>query len=191
MSIAVVLWNNRVAPVFDAATEVAIYSCKTSCILTNTISLAGLTLQEKITLLKESDVTTLICGALPFRYEPLFAQASIDLSIFIKGDVEEVIAAYIQGNLTDASFTMPGCKGRIRGKQRRISQPSNKGATMPNLNGTGPQGKGPRTGGGRGRCATPKNEEVSRPLSRRERQARIRATLDKSYCESPLQGKVK
>ena len=111
----------------------------------------------------------LVCGAISRPLAEKALAAGIKVIPFVAGDVEEVIEARLQGELPSSALAMPGCLGR-RERFRRArccevpGQDELTGARRPNIgkrrktmprgDGTGPQGKGPGTGRGMGRCGT-------------------------------------
>ena len=129
MKIAIPTWNGRVSPVFDAASRLVVvevgeegeYSRFETDISehfppSKTIRLTGL------------GVDTLICGAISRPLIYMITSAGITLIPGISGSVEDVLQAFLKGNLFDIQFLMPGCpghwgkgpgKGYGRGRRRR------------------------------------------------------------------------
>ena len=114
MRVALPIWHDRVAPVFDTATTLTIFSCEQNCSAVETLEVASLTIHEKIALLQSHGIETLICGAFPFRYETLFKSTPVTVHSFIAGEVQEVLSALLSNTLDAPQFKMPGCKGRER-----------------------------------------------------------------------------
>lgn len=76
------------------------------------IDLPNIDISNKINILKELEINTLICGAIS---RPLYRQlemANIRIVPFIRGRIEEVIRAYENRELIDDRFRLPGCRGR-------------------------------------------------------------------------------
>jgi len=61
----------------------------------------------------------LVCGALSRQMEMALAGAGIRTTGFICGNMEEVIAAFLQGRLEDGRLFMPGRSGRMLRHRRR------------------------------------------------------------------------
>ena len=59
-------------------------------------------------------VEVLICGAISRPLAEMITDSGIRLIPFLSGDVEEVIQAFLAGNLPNSAFLMPGCCGRRR-----------------------------------------------------------------------------
>ncbi len=85
----------------------------------------------------ELGVDTVICGAISAAMEARLVLAGVRVIGFTCGPVDEVLAAFLNGDLTRQAFVMPGC-------QRWRKEGGN---VMPRGFGMGP-GRG---GGGRGR----------------------------------------
>jgi predicted Fe-Mo cluster-binding NifX family protein len=61
----------------------------------------------------------LICGAISRPLETLLVSAGVRVIPNTCGAVDEVIAAFVSGRLTEQAFLMPGCTGRHRRFRRR------------------------------------------------------------------------
>jgi predicted Fe-Mo cluster-binding NifX family protein len=55
-------------------------------------------------------VDTLICGAISSPFARMLASSGITIIPEIAGQTEEVLNAFLKGNLFDSKFLMPGCK---------------------------------------------------------------------------------
>ena len=65
-------------------------------------------LPSKTMRLAELGVETLICGAISGQCAYMVTTAGIELIPWISGEVEEVLQAFLGGNLFDTRFLMPG-----------------------------------------------------------------------------------
>jgi predicted Fe-Mo cluster-binding NifX family protein len=61
----------------------------------------------------------LICGAISRPLETLLVSAGVRVIPNTCGAVDEVVAAFVSGRLTEQAFLMPGCTGRHRRFRRR------------------------------------------------------------------------
>ena len=116
MKLAITVWNERVAPVFDAA------EC---CLLLTpgapekeTLALPTTSYEDKADFLSQNGVTTLICGAISCECEEAVIGQNIEVVSFIAGPVDQVIAAWNENRLIKTEFSMPGC-GCPRRRRRR------------------------------------------------------------------------
>ena len=105
--------RDRIAPVLDAA----------SCFLLVFASSDG-ALSRKEVLIDDADPVTkakriaelggkvLICGAISWPLEAMLTSAGMRVIPNTCGPLDEVIAAFFAGKLTEQAFLMPGCPGR-------------------------------------------------------------------------------
>jgi len=168
MKVALAVWKGRISPVFDVSRHILVLDIEKgavagkieeTCVDDNPA--------HRVCKMARLKVQTLICGAVSQGLAGMLAAYDIKTIPFVAGDVEEVIDAYLAGNLPNPNLSMPGCCGRRgllrgsiskerltkngfgKGKQSRIRKEEE---TMPGGDRTGPQGKGPGTGKGLGRC---------------------------------------
>lgn len=169
--IALTVWNDILSPVFDAAEHMLFRSDEDR--EQETINVSELTPPEKTRLIESRQASALICGAISEQAHGLLLDRGIQVIPWVRGRVDEVIAAFDQGRLDTREFTLPGCwscrnrAGRGKGRGRRGSNARgpdtlNKEATMPGRDGTGPLGQGPGTGRRMGLCAPGKGRGKGR-----------------------------
>ena len=160
--IALTIWNDIVSPVFDAAEHVLFWSKENGD--RETINVSALTPPEKARFIESRQAYALICGAISEQAHGMLLDRGIQVIPWIRGNVDEVIAAFTEGKLDTREFTLPGCwgcrnragRGRGRGRRRGSGgepQQTIEEASMPKRDGTGPMGQGPATGRGMGPCA--------------------------------------
>ena len=117
MRVAMSIWDNRVSPVFDAARELLIANVEGRQLLDRQYeNLGQQALGLRVDRIRALNVDTLICGAISQPLAEMMAAAGIRVIPFVAGDVEEVLAAYLTGDLLTQSFAMPGC-GRGQGRR--------------------------------------------------------------------------
>ncbi|MBN1634973.1 MAG: hypothetical protein JW920_00570 [Deltaproteobacteria bacterium] len=77
----------------------------------------------KVATLVDLKVDLLICGALSREFAAMVVHSGIELLPFISGSIEDVLAAYNRGDLSDQRFLMPGYQKTMRwcskGRRRR------------------------------------------------------------------------
>ncbi len=121
MKIALPVWNNRIAPVFDAAERwltVLVSDGKWEIREENTFS--GITPEAKAQELLNHNTEYLICGAIPYRLERFLVEAGCGVRSFISGEPERILRAWVDDSLNDPSYCMPGCHGRGQGPRGRF-----------------------------------------------------------------------
>ena len=115
MKIAVTIWNDRIAPVFDVARDIRLVEVIDGRMLDpqEDILTGELPVQKALRLV-ELGVETLICGAISRPAGAMIASYGIQVVPFVAGNPEAVIMAWLKGGLTEEVFMMPGCRRRGR-----------------------------------------------------------------------------
>ena len=115
MKVAVTAWEGRVSPVFDTAHKVLIYEVADGRAgPPSEQPLAEGPPEQRVSQVASLGIGALICGAISRPLASLARGAGIRLIPFVAGPVEEVLAAFLAGNLPSPTFGMPGCRGRRR-----------------------------------------------------------------------------
>lgn len=110
MKLAITVWNERIAPVFDSAGKAVILEvCRGSMTGRREIELGKADPAGKVRLLREEGVRELICGAVSHDVDILLRSGGIRVLPFVAGDVEEVIQAWMGRQLDNDRYSMPGC----------------------------------------------------------------------------------
>jgi predicted Fe-Mo cluster-binding NifX family protein len=115
VKIAIPECANYVSTVFDFAEKLSLAEIEgqTEKIRLE-IPLPNEPIPQKAGRLKELDVDVLICGAISKPLAFLIIGAGIKIIPFVSGQIDEVLNAYISGQLTDSRFLMPGCRRGAR-----------------------------------------------------------------------------
>ncbi len=123
MIIAIANWQGSISPVFDVSDRLLIVYIEN-----------GRELRRKDILLKnrnpfqrakemaDAGIELLICGAISQIHETALISAGIRVIGFMCGNLENILGAFIRGQLADKSFFMPGCfrrQQRYRFRHRR------------------------------------------------------------------------
>jgi predicted Fe-Mo cluster-binding NifX family protein len=141
MKVAIPVWGDKISPVFDTATQLMIVDTGCESPVRTSVSLEGDDLQRRCARMKELGVETLICGAISNPFRRRLRAENIEVIQGISGPKEEILQAYLKGNLYQEAFRLPGCP---RGKRGAA------GGTIP-PEGDGCRKKSPGKGRG-GRC---------------------------------------
>ena len=113
MKLALAVWNGRISPVFDTSRQLLVLEVEGGEVLSRREhEIAAEEAFAKVARLAELGVETLICGAVSRPLAEMIAMRGIRLVPFVAGDAEEVLAAFLAGNLPSPAMTMPGCCGR-------------------------------------------------------------------------------
>ncbi len=122
MKLALSIWNQRIAPVFDSSRTVMILDVVNGEYREeDPLDLGGTNLELRAQRLEERGVQELICGAISCEAEQRVAEREIRLHPFIAGSIDSVLQGWQQQNLEREEFSMPGCACacRRRAQHRR------------------------------------------------------------------------
>lgn len=118
VKVGLTCWNQRIAPVFDVSREILVVEIEAGCVVGHSRQVlppeSGWLKAKRV---KEMGINIFICGAISRPMHDFIISQGIEVWTFIAGDLQEVIDAWIQGNLSENSFAMPGC-GRNRRRRR-------------------------------------------------------------------------
>jgi predicted Fe-Mo cluster-binding NifX family protein len=121
MKVAIPVYGDYVSNVFDFAHRLLLVDIENGketqrCEL----ELEGLSLPQRAGQLKTHGVDVLVCGAVSRLLANMVTQSGIEVLPFVTGNIENVLGAYMAGQLIRPEFSMPGCwPGARRGFGRR------------------------------------------------------------------------
>jgi len=103
VKIAVPLFNSRVSPRFDFAARLLVVTITDGKVnAQQEFSLLHLDQIKRISLLRELGVQLIICGGISCFAERFIKGHGIEVVPLVQGEVEEVLALFINGNLSSA-----------------------------------------------------------------------------------------
>jgi predicted Fe-Mo cluster-binding NifX family protein len=111
--VAIPIFQNRVSPVLDSCAHmliVDIHGC--TVIQRENVFLGDISLMERCRIIKNLGVGVVICGGVSETFAKMLKSFKPRLIHGISGDVEQVIAAFLKGNLDNPQFYMPGFKAK-------------------------------------------------------------------------------
>jgi predicted Fe-Mo cluster-binding NifX family protein len=158
MKAAFAAWNNRIAPVFDVTRQVRVVESRSGKPVgaAQEVQLDGLPLARALRL-TELGVATLVCGAISRPLRDLVANQGIRVIPFVAGELDEVVQAWLSGDLNGDAFSMPGCCRRGQHRFRGMHNPRPKEYYVKGRRGIRiGQGGGQSQGQGLGRMGGPK-----------------------------------
>ena len=130
MRIAIPVWQGRVSPVFDVATQMLIVDLDAEGeVDRHCESVAQMDIEQRSAWLAHLGVQQAICCAVSRGLEMLLEARGIRVLSRICGNVDEVLQAYQNGALEGDRFAMPGCcadgqcrrRGMAAGRGRKRS----------------------------------------------------------------------
>jgi predicted Fe-Mo cluster-binding NifX family protein len=106
---AVPVFNGRVSPVLDSCTQFYMLKpIEKKETAVRILPVKGGSIFERISEIKKLGIQVIICGAVSESFYNLLRESDIEVVCGITGDIDEVVAAYRAGSLSDARFRMPG-----------------------------------------------------------------------------------
>jgi len=116
--LAIPEFQSRVSPVFDLCTRVLIIDIENQRVVTrNKIFLEGFSLHERLNILLKSHASTVICAGISDLFHTMLKRADIRMVTGIAGEIDQIVTAYIGGDLDDPRFQMPGHKDTHAGSR--------------------------------------------------------------------------
>lgn len=126
MKAALAVWDGHMSPVLDVSQQALILTIENGVVTGRSLeSIAAPTPASKLARLTELGVETLVCGAVsePLRLELM--SHGLKVIGFVAGEIEQVVASFLSGELPCPALTMPGYRG---GEQRlRPAPPPTRG----------------------------------------------------------------
>ena len=113
MRVVLATWNGRISPVLDVARQVLLLDVEGGRVVARREeTLPGTEPEAQAGRLASLTPHTLICGAVSRPMADLLAATKMRVIPFTAGAVEDVVAAWLAGELPSAVLAMPGCCGR-------------------------------------------------------------------------------
>ena len=110
MKIAIPVWDDCVSSAFDFAHRLLLVNIENdSEVSRSEISLVPETIPQRAARLKTLGVNVLICGAISRSLASHVAASGIEVLPYVVGLVDEILKAYVSGQLAQPEFAMPGC----------------------------------------------------------------------------------
>jgi predicted Fe-Mo cluster-binding NifX family protein len=112
--------GDRVSPVLDAARFfILVDTGPDGALVRRQVLIADADPVSKAKRIVGLGATVLICGAVSWPLEAMLASAGMRVIPNTCGSLDEVVAAFYAGNLTEQAFLMPGCPGRQHRQRHR------------------------------------------------------------------------
>ena len=113
--IAIPIWNDCVSNVVDFAHQLMLIDVKDHKDTSHTkIPFLPQLVQQQVKQLLELNVDVLICGTISRPLATMLMATQIEVIPFVTGPADEVLAAYLTGQLDQSKFLQPGCNVRTR-----------------------------------------------------------------------------
>jgi hypothetical protein len=128
--LAIPVLRSRVAPVLDWCSRIQIFPLEPSSEgAGQELFLPHLEADQRLQVLEQKGVTTLICGALSAELLHFARRLRINIICGVAGEIPDVFRSYQENRLDQPRFRLPGCRGpqcyrggasRQRGSCRRM-----------------------------------------------------------------------
>ncbi|MCB2212315.1 hypothetical protein KQI52_09415 [bacterium] len=121
MKVAIPQWMGRVSPVLDVANRLVICErTERGDIIREDILLTDNDPYTRAETLRALGITEVICGTLSRGLQRALQAAGIEIYPHVRGDIEQVVDACLNGSIASDDFRMPGCgHGRRQGMRHR------------------------------------------------------------------------
>jgi len=111
MRIAIPIWEDRISPVLDTASKLLILEDKTQKESSRSeADLLEQDISQRCSFIRKLDLDVLICGAVSRQFSDMLKASGIEVISGISGPAEEVLDAYLHGDLHHSGFFLPGSK---------------------------------------------------------------------------------
>jgi len=142
--LAIPVLRLRVAPVLNWCSRIQIYPEASSPVDgVQELNLPQMEAPQRLQVLREKGVNTLICGALSAELLLYAQELGLTVVSGVAGEVQDVVESYRQNTLDHPRFWLPGCRG-----PRRYGRGWRGGKKLPCEGRTNLKSPGPRKAGG-------------------------------------------
>ena len=119
MRIAIPICEGEVSPVFDVAKRLMLVDVESGQEIARTqVPFEYQDPDSHARRVADLDTDTLICGAISQPLESFLLSAGVDVIPQTCGGVEQVLHAFVAGELDEDVFVTPGCQRRRRHRKR-------------------------------------------------------------------------
>jgi len=124
MKIAMPIYRDNVSNVLDFARRLLLVDIENAKVVNRSeVALESQSLPQRAGNLKNLGVDVLICGAISQALANMVTASGIQVLPYVNGRVNDVLEAYLTGQLAKPQFSMPGCwpgarEGFGRGRRR-------------------------------------------------------------------------
>ena len=110
MKIAIPIYNDSVSNVFDFATRLLLVDIENDKETNRSeVALESQSLSQRTGQIKNLEVDVLVCGAISRVLANMVTTSGIQVLPYVTGSIDDVLQAYLTGQLVKPEFSMPGC----------------------------------------------------------------------------------
>ena len=119
MKVAVTIWEDTVSTVCDFASRILVLDVIGNEVKSrSSVPFETGTIPERVNKLGALEVEVLLCGAISGPLERRILASGVKIIPCLRGPIEEVIGAYLNGHLSEPRFSLPGFGKKAKFKQR-------------------------------------------------------------------------
>lgn len=110
MKVAMPVWMGRISPVFDVARQLLVVKVEDGTEVSRCkVPLGAEALQRRAQDVAGLGVEVVICGGISRTLENLLGAYRVTVIPWVTGAADEVLTAYLAGEIPHPRFMMPGC----------------------------------------------------------------------------------
>ncbi|MCD4831665.1 MAG: hypothetical protein K8R02_07675 [Anaerohalosphaeraceae bacterium] len=110
MRIAIPIYNDSVSNVFDFATQLLLVDIENGKEANRSeVALKSRALPQRVEQMKSLEADVLVCGAISRMLAEMVRTSGIQVLPYVTGSINDVLQAYLNGELAGPEFSMPGC----------------------------------------------------------------------------------
>lgn len=115
MKAAIPIWDGWISPVFDVARDILVVDIEDGTEVGRSEAIIKETaLAARAKRVVDLGVNVLICGGISQPLEQMLVSGGVSVVPHCCGPVEDVLRAFMSGQLAKKTFLMPGCRGQCR-----------------------------------------------------------------------------
>jgi len=124
MKLAIPIYNDNISNVFDFAHKLLLVDIENGKEVNRSeVAIENQFLPQRAGQLKNLGVDVLVCGAISRVLANMVTTSGIQVLPYVTGSINDVLQAYLTGQLVKPEFSMPGCwPGARKGFGRRGGQ---------------------------------------------------------------------
>lgn len=109
MKVAVTIWEDTVSTVCDFASRILVLDVTGDEVKSrSSVPFETRMMQDRVNQLGALGVDVLLCGAISRPLERMILASGVKVIPCLRGSIDEIIRAYLEGGLSDARFMLPG-----------------------------------------------------------------------------------
>jgi predicted Fe-Mo cluster-binding NifX family protein len=118
-TVAIPVWNDQVSTTFDFARRLLVAETEGGRELSRKeVALGDGSDAMIVRTMRDMEVEVLLCGAISRPLAGTVSRVGIRIVPYVSGPVDDILAAYLCGRLTEPRFLQPGCCSGARRRWR-------------------------------------------------------------------------